>query len=145
MNVTSAASPSVWSRRPIIWIRLAYLAALNWLFSAVYRSIRSHYRLWRFSATHYGTRLEGLANLHAYLMRAWARQKRVPAYVAFLAENGQLDRVPHLESFPETSKDTYVRRYGFSERCWDGRHPIAGTLVDESAGSSGTPYNRLCP
>ena len=142
MNVTSAASPSVWSRRPIIWIRLAYLAALNWLFSAVYRSIRSHYRLWRFSATHYGTRLEGLANLHAYLMCAWAR-KRVPAYVAFLAENGQPHRVLHLESFPETSKDTYVRRYGFSERCWDGRHPIAGTLVDESAGSSGTPYNWL--
>jgi len=51
--------------------------------------------------------------------------------------------VLQLDSFPETSKDAYVRRYGFSERCWDGRHPIAGTLVDESAGSSGTPYNWL--
>ncbi len=52
-------------------------------------------------------------------------------------------RVLRLDSFPETAKDTYVRRYGFAERCWDGRHPIAGTIVDESAGSSGTPYNWL--
>jgi phenylacetate-coenzyme A ligase PaaK-like adenylate-forming protein len=132
----------VWSRRPVIWIRLAYLAALNSLFSAVYRFVRSHYRLWRFSALHSGTRLEGLAHLHAYLMCAWAR-KRVPAYVDFLAANGHILRLLRLESFPETSKDTYVRRYGFAERCWDGRHPIAGTLVDESAGSSGTPYNWL--
>jgi len=141
-TATLPAPPSIWSRRPIIWIRLAYLAALNSLFSAVYRSVRSRYGLWRFSATHYGTRLEALAGLHAYLMCAWAR-KRVPAYVDFLAENGRAYRVLQLDSFPETSKDAYVRRYGFSERCWDGRHPIAGTLVDESAGSSGTPYNWL--
>jgi hypothetical protein len=34
-------------------------------------------------------------------------------------------------------------RYGFAERCRHGRIPIAGTLVDESAGSSGTPFNWL--
>jgi phenylacetate-CoA ligase len=138
----SRASETIWSRRPAIWIRLAYLAALNSLFSTVYRVIRSNYRLWRFSATHYGTRLEALAHLHAYLMCAWAK-KRVPAYADFLAANDHTFRLLRLESFPETSKETYVRLYGFTERCWDGRHPIAGTLVDESAGSSGTPYNWL--
>jgi hypothetical protein len=68
--VTAGTSPGFWSRRPMIWIRLAYLAALNWLFSGVYRFIRSRYRLWRFSALHYGSRLERLAHLHAYLMCA---------------------------------------------------------------------------
>ncbi|HEY4413210.1 MAG TPA: hypothetical protein VGN06_09455 [Gaiellaceae bacterium] len=140
--MTAGTSPGFWSRRPMIWIRLAYLAALNWLFSGVYRFIRSRYRLWRFSALHYGSRLERLAHLHAYLMCAWAR-KRVPAYISFLDENGHSLRLMRLDSFPETSKDTYVRPYGFAERCWDGRHPIAGTIVDESAGSSGTPYNWL--
>lgn len=126
----------------MIWVRLAYLAALNWLFSGAYRFVRSHYALWRFSALHYGSRLERLAYLHAYLMCAWAR-KRVPAYVSFLRANDHSLRLLRLESFPETSKETYVRSYGFAERCWDGRHPIAGTVVDESAGSSGTPYNWL--
>ena len=143
MKTAAVSAPTtIWSRRPAIWFRLAYLAAVNSLFSAVYRVIRSNYRLWQFSATHYGTRLEGLAHLHAYLMCAWAR-KRVPAYADFMAEHRHMLRVLRVESFPETSKDTYVRRYGFAERCWDGRHPIAGTLVDESAGSSGTPYNWL--
>ena len=136
-----STSTSIWSRRPAIWFRLAYLAAVNWLFSGAYRFIRSHYGLWRYSALHYGTRLERLAYLHAYLTCAWAR-KRVPAYGSFLAEYERV-RVLRLDSFPETAKDTYVRRYGFAERCWDGRHPIAGTIVDESAGSSGTPYNWL--
>ena len=30
-----------------------------------------------------------------------------------------------------------MQRYGFAERCRNGRIPVAGTLVDESAGSSG--------
>ena len=34
-------------------------------------------------------------------------------------------------------------RYAFAERCRDGRIPIVGTVVDESAGSSGTPFNWL--
>ena len=52
-------------------------------------------------------------------------------------------RLLSLDTFPETSKDNYVKRYAFAERCRNGRIPIAGTVVDESAGSSGTPFNWL--
>src|SRR4029079_581750 len=82
------------------------------------------------------------ARLHAYLMCAWAR-KRVPAYAQFLADNGHTLRVLDITSFPETSKENYVKRYGFAARCPAGRVPVAGTIVDESAGSSGTPFDWL--
>jgi phenylacetate-CoA ligase len=131
---------SVWSRPPLLWVRIAYLTLLNALFSEVYRFVRFRYRLWLWSANHYGRRLDRLAHLHAYLMCAWAK-KRVPAYARFLRENGHAFRLLSLDSFPETSKESYVKRYGFAERCRNGRIPLTGTIVDESAGSSGTPYN----
>jgi phenylacetate-CoA ligase len=134
----SATERRLWSR--LLWFRLAYLTLLNALFSELYRFVRFRYRLWLWSAEHYGPRLDRLARLHAYLMCAWAK-KRVPAYAAFLRESGHVFRLLSLQSFPETSKDSYVRRYGFAERCRNGRIPVAGTIVDESAGSSGTPYN----
>jgi phenylacetate-CoA ligase len=131
---------SLWSRPPLVWVRLAYLTLLNALFSEAYRFVRFRYRLWLWSANHYGARLDRLAHLHAYLMCAWAK-KRVPAYGEFLRANGHVFRLLSLESFPETSKESYVKLYGFAERCRRGRIPVAGTVVDESAGSSGTPYN----
>src|SRR4051794_16506019 len=131
---------SLWSRPPLLWLRLAYLTLLNVVFSWTYRFVRSHYRIWRYSSQHYSRFLDDLAHLHAYLMGAWAK-KRVPAYKRFLDENGHVFRLLSLENFPETTKENYVVRYGFAERCRNGRIAVAGTLVDESAGSSGTPYN----
>jgi phenylacetate-CoA ligase len=142
-HLDSSTAPfwrSVWSRPPLVWVRLAYLTALVALFSEAYRFVRFRYRLWLWSANHYGSRLDRLAYLHAYLMCAWAK-KRVPAYADFLQTNGHAFRILSLESFPETSKERYVKRYGFAERCRHGRIPVVGTVVDESAGSSGTPYN----
>jgi phenylacetate-CoA ligase len=139
-HVESSVAPSVWSRPPLVWVRLAYLTALIALFSELYRFTRFRYRLWLWAANHYGSRLDRLAHLHAYLMCAWAK-KRVPAYAHFLQANGHAFRLLALESFPETSKESYVKRYGFAERCRNGRIPVVGTVVDESAGSSGTPYN----
>jgi phenylacetate-coenzyme A ligase PaaK-like adenylate-forming protein len=132
----------IWSRPPLLWVRIGYLTLLNALFSSAYRVVRSHYRLWHWSSRHYNPTLDGLAHLHAYLMCAWAK-KRVPAYGRFVAESGQPFRIFELSSFPETSKESYVQRYGFAERCRDGRIPVAGTLIDESAGSSGKAYNWL--
>jgi phenylacetate-CoA ligase len=139
-----AAEPrrKLWSRPPLLWLRLGYLTLLNGLFSAVYRFVRSHYRIWRWSSQRYGAHLDWLAHLHAYLMCTWAR-KRVPAYQQFTNEQGYVYRPLSLGAFPETSKDAYVRRYGFAARCRHGKIPVAGTLVDESAGSSGTPFNWL--
>jgi phenylacetate-CoA ligase len=139
---TPTRRPGAWSRRPLVWVRVAYLTALNAAFSSVYRFVRSHYRVWKWSSQRYTPTLDALAHLHAYLMCAWAR-KRVPAYTQFLDEHGYRFRLLSLSSFPETSKDAYVLRYGFRERCRHGCIPVAGTLVDESAGSSGTPYNWL--
>ena len=130
----------IWSRPPLLWVRLAYLRLLNGAFSALYRSIRSHYRLWHWLSQRSSSRLEALGRLHAYLMCALAK-KRVPAYTRFLADNGHVFRILELGSFPETTKENYVMRFGFAERCPYGRIPVAGTVVDESAGSSGTPFN----
>lgn len=132
----------VWSRPPLVWVRLGYLTFLNASFSALYRFVRSHYRLWFWLSQHSSPRTESLGRLNAYLMCALAK-KTVPAYGRFLSDSGHVFRLLELDSFPETTKESYVQRYGFAERCRHGRAPIAGTVVDESAGSSGTPYNWL--
>ncbi len=132
----------IWSRPPLLWVRVGYLTAVNAVFSALYRFIRSHYRLWHWLSQRSSSRLEALGRLHAYLMCALAK-KRVPAYGRFLADNGHVFRILELDAFPETTKENYVTRYPFAERCRDGRIPIVGTVVDESAGSSGTPFNWL--
>ena len=132
----------IWSRPPLLWVRVAYLTLLNASFSALYRFVRSHYRLWRWLSQRSSSRLESFGRLHAYLMCALAK-KRVPAYATFLADNGHAFRILELSSFPETTKENYVLRHAFAERCYRGRIPIEGTVVDESAGSSGTPLNWL--
>jgi phenylacetate-CoA ligase len=132
----------IWSRPPLLWVRLAYLTLLNAAFSGAYRFVRSHYGLWYWLSQRSSPRIESLGRLHAYLMCAWAK-KRVPAYAQFLSDSGHVFRILELYAFPETTKENYVLRYGFAERCRHGRIPIAGTAVDESAGSSGTPFNWL--
>jgi phenylacetate-CoA ligase len=39
------------------------------------------------------------------------------------------------------TKENYVKKYGLEERCYDGRIPAAGVVIDESSGSSGVPNN----
>src|SRR4029450_1322828 len=46
-----------------------------------------------------------------------------------------------LRHLPETDKKSYVDRYGLLERCVGGAVPYPGTTIDESSGSTGTPYN----
>jgi phenylacetate-CoA ligase len=143
METTTAAVRPVlglWGRPPLLWVRLGYLTALNAVFSQIYRFIRTHYGLWRYASRHYGRKLDALARLHAYLMCAMAK-KRVPAYRQYLAEHGHEFQMFALEAFPETSKESYVSRYSFADRARDGKIPVVGTVIDESAGSSGTPYN----
>jgi hypothetical protein len=123
-------------------VRLGYLNLLNATFTALYHFVHSHYRLWHWLSQHSSARTESLGRLNAYLMCALAK-KNVPAYGRFLSDNGHVFRILELESFPETTEENYVLRYGYAERCRHGRIPIAGTVVDESAGSSGTPFNWL--
>ena len=39
------------------------------------------------------------------------------------------------------TKENYVKKYGIEERCYHGRIPAAGVVIDESSGSSGVPNN----
>ena len=73
--------------------------------------------------------------------------ERVPAYRQFLDARGGLPPRRHgpsaaqwVATVPTTSKSSYIDAYPMIERCWDGRLPARGVEIDESAGSSGEPY-----
>jgi phenylacetate-coenzyme A ligase PaaK-like adenylate-forming protein len=76
---------------------------------------------------------------------AWRAAKDVPAYRRFLDEQGvhadDLFPLGILTRLPETDKRAYVDRYPLLDRCVRGAVPFPGTTIDESSGSTGTPYN----
>src|SRR2546423_3454958 len=76
---------------------------------------------------------------------AWRAVRRVPAYRAYLSAQGvavnHLVPAGILEKLPETDKRSYIDPYPLAERCLYGRIPFVGTTIDESSGSTGTPYN----
>lgn len=110
------------------------------LVTAIYGVYRLHPALWRFTARHYHPALEAFARLNAWMVcqRAYVD---VPAYRAYLNESGFSFRWWSLRNYRPTSKHDYVDRYDEDQRCWHGEIVTVGTVVDESSGSSGTPYN----
>lgn len=65
-----------------------------------------------------------------------------PAYQDFLrAENFQESNEWSFSSVPIMTKENYVKKYGIEERCYGGKIPAPGTVIDESSGSSGIPNN----
>jgi phenylacetate-CoA ligase len=83
---------------------------------------------------------------HAALRAAAHAYRRVPAYRRLLEQSGWRDdpRLPAAERtarLPVTDKVTYVKAFSTEDRCLDGRIPMIGTEIDESSGSSGTPFN----
>ncbi len=88
--------------------------------------------------------LAGLGQLRAE-RAAWRAAKGVPAYRRFLDDGGvapdDLFPLGILGRLPETDKRSYVDRYPLLDRCVGGSVPFAGTTIDESSGSTGTPYN----
>ena len=91
-----------------------------------------------------GPVMAGLGQLRAE-RAAWRAARQVPAYREFLAANGvdapALFPLGILARLPETNKQNYVDRFGLLERCVNGEVPFPGTTIDESSGSTGTPYN----
>jgi phenylacetate-CoA ligase len=63
--------------------------------------------------------------------------KHVPAYKNFIS---QAD-VKKWSDIPFTDKETYIKKFSTKERCIDGKIPAKGIAIDESSGSTGTPYN----
>lgn len=127
---------------PVNRARQLVLRTANVGVTAAYGIYRSDPMLWRFTARNYHPALEKFARLNAWMICQHASLD-VPAYQDYLAQNGFTFRWWDLQNYTPTSKDDYVRTYSEAARCWDGRIETAGTVVDESSGSSGTPFNWL--
>ena len=88
--------------------------------------------------------MRGIGRLRAE-RAAWRAARNVPAYGRFLADAdvdvGELLPLGILRHLPETDKESYIDRFGLLERCVGGAVPFEGTTIDESSGSTGTPYN----
>jgi phenylacetate-CoA ligase len=89
-----------------------------------------------------------LARHHTYDPEAAAMElfqqvaKRVPAYAAFLAEQGidpaGVTTPEAFRALPQVTKQNYLTRHPLAELCWDGR--IEGCdMVAVSSGSTGKP------
>ena len=119
----------------------------SWLYplDAAFRLAGMHYGLLR--ALFDRTPPAAIAGLGRRRAEAAASQaiRHVPAYATFLEDAGvdadSLLPWGILGHLPETDKASYIDRFGLAERCVDGRFPFPGTTIDESGGSTGTPYN----
>ncbi|SCG64292.1 phenylacetate--CoA ligase family protein [Micromonospora humi] len=107
--------------------------------AALVRLVGRHPAGWRWLARRHHPVLDRLAEANARSVCVRAA-RRVPAYRAFLrARPAGIRR--RLRDFPETDKLGYVVGHDAAARCWHGRLPLRGVVVDESAGSSGRPFN----
>jgi phenylacetate-CoA ligase len=67
--------------------------------------------------------------------------RRVPAYRTFLDEHGVSETAFRALDLPAMDKDGYIRRFTIDDRCVGGHLPARDAAIDESSGSTGTPYN----
>jgi phenylacetate-CoA ligase len=75
---------------------------------------------------------------HAVYLKA---KHYCPAYRAFLTSEGVRKGRWKLSDLPITTKENYVKKYSLADRCYYGRLPSKGVVIDESSGSSGVPNN----
>ena len=81
----------------------------------------------------------GMMRAEAVFFKA---KDRCPAYQQFLAnEHYENSGRWSLSSVPVMTKENYVKKFSIEERCYDGRIPAEGVVIDESSGSSGVPNN----
>jgi phenylacetate-CoA ligase len=118
------------------WTLRVASVALTW----VYTLYRAHPAVWRLMARNYRPWMGRFARLHAWMTCQFAWLE-VPAYREHLRRHGWDFRWFRLESYPPTDKQGYVRAHPEEQRCRRGELEIAGSVVDESSGSSGQPFN----
>jgi phenylacetate-CoA ligase len=81
----------------------------------------------------------GMLRAHAVYLKA---KDHCPAYRAFLTSEGyRKNGTWKLSDLPITTKENYVKKYSLVDRCYYGKLPAAGVVIDESSGSSGVPNN----
>jgi phenylacetate-CoA ligase len=110
-----------------------------WLVRKIISSDRRAYML--LSAGPLQPLLARIGRLRARAVYLKARD-RCPAYRDFLRASGFAQKGRwNLAQLPVMTKENYVKKYGIPARCYDGRIPAAGVVIDESSGSSGVPNN----
>ena len=122
------------------FVRQWLLRITSFTLTGLYAAYRINPAVWRLMARNYRPWMARFARLHAWMTCQFAALD-VPAYTEHLRANGWRFRWFDLSSYPPTDKKSYVMAYPEHQRCWNGRIEIEGTVVDESSGSSGTPFN----
>lgn len=85
--------------------------------------------------------LKWIAGLRSYAV-FYKAQRTCPAYQEFLrSENYEENGGWRLDKVPIMTKENYVKKFSIEDRCYLGRIPAPGTVIDESSGSSGVPNN----
>jgi hypothetical protein len=54
-----------------------------------------------------------------------------------------IKKVRDFSLLPVTTKENHVTKYGIQDRCYGGRIPSRGVVIDESSGSSGNARTRI--
>ncbi len=125
-----AQSPALDPRTPLEHLTVLALRVFCVALTYGYRVSAIHPAIWRRLVRRYRPWLDRVARTHARATRRLAALT-VPAYRHF---------VKHCNE-NETNKRNYVVAYDETSRCRDGRLELVGTMVDESSGSSGRPFN----
>src|SRR5918992_4799661 len=124
-------------RAPRIWLLRLVLQPLDRLFN--FLGPRYKPFIWPVSSVPPRV-LAGIGRWRAVRTAANA-YRRVPAYRAFLDEHGVSEASFRAFALPAMDKDGYIRRFTIDERCVGGCLPARDAAIDESSGSTGTPYN----
>lgn len=130
----------IWESTGAGLVRRGLLKGSARALTGVYGLYKVHPAVWRWTARNYHPQMEKLARLHAWMTCQFAYLD-VPAYKEHLRHNDFQFKWFDLTSYPPTDKDGYVKKFTEEARCWDGHLDRVGTVVDESSGSSGTPFN----
>src|SRR5918992_577189 len=124
-------------KTPPVWLLRLVLPPLDRLFNFLGPRYRPF--IWLVSSVPPRV-LAGIGRWRAVRTAANA-YRRVPAYRAFLDEHGVSEVSFRALALPAMDKDGYIRRFTIDERCVGGRLPARDAAIDESSGSTGTPYN----
>jgi phenylacetate-CoA ligase len=112
---------------------------LLWIIRRVISLDRRAYMLLSASALQPLLTKIGLLRAHAVYLKA---KDHCPAYRTFLETEGyRRSGKWRLADLPITTKENYVKKYSIVDRCYYGKLPATGVVIDESSGSSGVPNN----
>jgi phenylacetate-CoA ligase len=134
----AAAAPGRRTRRaPRVWLLRLILPPLDRLFNF----LGPRYRPFIWLVSSVPPRMLAAIGRWRAVRTAADAYRRVPAYRKFLDEHGVDENAFRALDLPPMDKDGYIRRFPIDDRCVGGRLPSRDAAIDESSGSTGTPYN----